>query len=396
MRRSVVYCIYILVLLSAAFAALEFVLRVFRPDGFVPPFFEYDAASIVVPRMNTFDGVHWRTNDLGGRGGALDPIAETVLVFGDSNIAARYLDEANTFPGQLAQLISPQVANFGMVGYGPDQSVLRLKSLLRSGRPLGQVKAVILHVFADNDLGDLIRNALPEFEPRPDMRGGTPRSTPDFLFPQFATSTSYVVRRIFWWISNSRFGPLVFPIAYYHPSVINHVSTPAASYLQQIVDEQLREFREYQKGNYTHWAADHFDAAIALEIDPELTAAATSILDRVLQEFLKLSKQRDFCPVVLVQPSKVNVEINWDMNRELLADYARRRGHSYNPQHLSHLIEQASIRLGLPTVPLFDSFSRGHFYGSGRDDHWSQVGTKEAARLAAYELRRSCSYFADK
>jgi hypothetical protein len=370
------YVFYVLVCIAIAIVAAEITLRAIRPNWPINPRYQFDSTSIIVPRPNLSDP---RTNSLGGWGGPLNPAAETVLVFGDSNIQAAFVPEGDSFPAQLAAALdSFQVANFGVIGYGPDQSVLRLQSLLDHHRhELGRVRAVVLHIFADNDLGDLIRNNLPAFNPA--IKSNIPRIQPDFTPLGMAANHYLVTRVIFTRLSASPLGALLLPTDYYTPLY-------ASDALPEMLQEQLYEFSRYTKGQYTNVLADYYDAAIALNVEHELTASALETLHRVLALFLEISKQSDFCPLVVVEPSTTDTASSTAAD---MASYAQANGYSYDPRRLSQIIEQTSEQVGLPTLSLFDAFRGKPFYYTD-DGHWNPAGMKEAAILTASELRRTC------
>ena len=111
------------------------------------------------------DIIETRFDEHGFRAGTGDPQdrnAFRVFVYGDSFIQGSYSRVENTFAGQLKEQLSRNskrpvsVINAGADGYGPDQILLRLKHEL----PVYQPDLVVLSLFADNDIGDLIRNKL--------------------------------------------------------------------------------------------------------------------------------------------------------------------------------------------------------------------------------------------
>ena len=97
-----------------------------------------------------------------GNGDPEDRGALRVFVYGDSFIQASYSTTDDSFVGQLEQRLAGvsrvpvRVFNAGVNGYGPDQLYLRMRDEL----PRFEPDLVILSVFADNDVGDLIRNKL--------------------------------------------------------------------------------------------------------------------------------------------------------------------------------------------------------------------------------------------
>jgi hypothetical protein len=115
-------------------------------------------------RINGGETVAVRMNSSGYRGAELRPRSSgrRVVVYGDSFIEAEFSALENTFSVRLEQELasrvpdSVEVVNAGVVGYGPDQSSLRIEDEL----PRLQPDLVILAIFAGNDFGDLLRNKL--------------------------------------------------------------------------------------------------------------------------------------------------------------------------------------------------------------------------------------------
>jgi hypothetical protein len=391
--RSFLFVSFYVVCIAIAIVAAEIVARAIHPNSRTKPLYQFDSTSMIVPSPNLSDP---RTNSLGAWGGPLNPAAETVLVFGDSNIQATFVPEGDSFTAQLAAALrSFQVANFGVEGYGPDQSVLRLRSVLEHHQhELGKVRAVVLHIFADNDLGDLIRNNLPAFNPG--VKSIVQRIQPDFTPIRIAVNHYLVARMIFARFLESPLEAFLLPTDYY-PPLYKSAGAGRAS-LPEMLQEQLYEFDRYTKGQYTNVFADYYDAAIALNVEHELTTAALETLHRVLALFLEISRRYDFCPLVIIEPSETDVSNTARITAADMARYARTKGYSYDPRRLSQIIEQTSAQIGLPTLSLFDAFRERPFYYTEQekpyDDHWNPAGMKEAAILTSNELRRTCAHVA--
>jgi hypothetical protein len=108
--------------------------------------------------------IRWETNSLSFRGAELREHPDIrVMVYGDSNIQADFSTLEHTFCYRLAKYLNEQLAgrhvevvNSGVAGFGPDQSLLKLSKDVDIYRP----DLIVLHVFADNDFGDIVRNRL--------------------------------------------------------------------------------------------------------------------------------------------------------------------------------------------------------------------------------------------
>lgn len=83
---------------------------------------------------------------------------QRILFLGDSFIMGDNVAPDETIPQVLEKLLSPayDVMNMGIVGYGPDQSLLQLK---KDGLKY-QPDMVILSIYCANDYNDLIKNRL--------------------------------------------------------------------------------------------------------------------------------------------------------------------------------------------------------------------------------------------
>ncbi len=109
--------------------------------------------------------IHWRINSLGFRGPEfnIDNSEIRVAVYGDSNISGLFSTYKDTFCAQLQSYLNKysagkkfRVINAGVEGFGPDQSFLRYLKERDTIKP----DIVLLHLFAENDFGDIIRNRL--------------------------------------------------------------------------------------------------------------------------------------------------------------------------------------------------------------------------------------------
>jgi hypothetical protein len=77
---------------------------------------------------------HWNTNSASFRGPEIKEKHGTrIIVYGDSNIFARFSNLEDTFPFQLQEVLrratgkTIEVINAGVPGFGPDQSLLRFE-----------------------------------------------------------------------------------------------------------------------------------------------------------------------------------------------------------------------------------------------------------------------------
>ncbi|HET9300961.1 MAG TPA: SGNH/GDSL hydrolase family protein, partial [Candidatus Polarisedimenticolaceae bacterium] len=123
--------------------------------------------------------VTFHVNGDGFRGTPLRPREHQrrIVVYGDSFIEGEYAELADTFCMQLERRLAPhlpegvEVINAGVTAYGPDQACLRIEDEVPTLDP----DLVILAVFADNDLGDLVRDKIFRLDERGRLRENHPR-----------------------------------------------------------------------------------------------------------------------------------------------------------------------------------------------------------------------------
>jgi hypothetical protein len=109
----------------------------------------------------------WTTNSHSFRGKELkDKPDVRIIVYGDSNIQARFSKLEDTFPFKLEQYLriytskDIEVLNAGIIGFGPDQVLIRFRKDVDIYKP----NIVVINVSAENDFGDIIRNRLFELD----------------------------------------------------------------------------------------------------------------------------------------------------------------------------------------------------------------------------------------
>lgn len=80
-----------------------------------------------------------------------------IVVYGDSFIMSNNLSAEATIPRQMElHLPSTEILNFGVSGYGPDQSLLRATEEIEQIKP----DLVLLSIFGGNDPADVLSNEL--------------------------------------------------------------------------------------------------------------------------------------------------------------------------------------------------------------------------------------------
>ncbi len=174
LRRALFAALSVALSISLVVALAELGLRWLFPERVASaappadPAFEFNESYLVALKKSMTkeyrgkDSIVWHTNKDGYRGDELRQADARVIVYGDSNVLARFSTLEDSFPAQLGSRLSSglgrdvEVINAGVVGFGPDQSLLKMED------EIDRVRAdlVVLHIFADNDFGDLLRNRL--------------------------------------------------------------------------------------------------------------------------------------------------------------------------------------------------------------------------------------------
>lgn len=134
------------------------------------------------PEQDGGDIIQWNTNNSFFRGGNLKNNPKMrIIVYGDSNIMARFSNNENTYVCKLEKYLNRngltdiEVVNAGIVGFGPDQSLIRFNK----EADIYKSDLVIFHIFADNDFGDIVRNRLFELDVNDNLRETDYRKTVD-------------------------------------------------------------------------------------------------------------------------------------------------------------------------------------------------------------------------
>lgn len=306
----------------------------------------------------------WRSNRDGFRGSELRRADSRVMVYGDSNVMARFSATDDTFTGQLANRLGSalsrdvEVINAGVVGFGPDQSLLKLQDEIDRYQP----DLVVLHIFADNDFGDLIRNRLFELDDRGRLVETRHPRHPD---PHFSGESPFwssllIVRAV---------RKLLDP--YWNASRLRS------------------EFEVYRSGGeqvFSHFA-DLYDTDLALYPDSPSARAKRMLMDAVLQRAGQLAEERGVELMVVVQPATFDLTTNLSPN---FKDFSAVE--SYRPSNLTRFATESAEKAGLPVVSLFEPFRQNdpaQLYFPESDNHWNDRGQALAAReVASFILER--------
>ena len=377
-------------------AAIEIGLRV---AGTVPPSM-YEADSTLLYRLvpggrKTFThaaangGARIRVaiNDEGHRGPLLRPkgSARRVVVYGDSFIAGEFADDSLTFVRMLERNLSArtptEVVNAGVIGYGPDQAYLRMQEEL----PRLEPQVAVLAIFADNDMGDLVRNRL--FRLRPDSSVEHHRVTLHPILERALTALAHPSgwRRlhVVHWIERKRH-----PDAGTLPATRAKGKEPAfsmAGYAEWAMFHAQRQFDDTRANPDTvlDLLGDSYDVDVSATPDAPSARYKVALMDGLL-EAIKDDVVRRGVPLVLVIiPSPVDACDRYDVR----IDTVRHPG--YERRRISGTIDSLAARHGIRRLDLWTPFrARGacDLYYRGGDLHWNENGQALAARLLSDSL----------
>lgn len=384
--------ILILGITAALIGLLELGLRLYMG----PPGYRFDSELIAALAPNaskiylrSVDGgprlVPWKTNAQGFRGPALEgnpPLR--VMVYGDSNVQARFSTQAETFTGQIQRLLGEarpggvEVINAGMVGYGPDQNLIRLEAELGRYEP----DLIVFHIFTENDFGDIIRNRIFEL----DESGNLVRSRhPVTEDPRMPTD---------WWrqtpgalLGNSMIE--TYADAFRRGRARTKTPHPPLEhdperFREKSLGQHAREYAVYSEDSARRYSmfSDHYESDIAFA--PELESAQTKrkLLAAVLQRASRFAEAQGVPFVVVIQPNSRDLTTNLPNHYQALEGSA-----GYDRRRLNRWVVEICEESKIDFIDLFDTFE-----GSGNpealyfptpDPHWNEAGQLVAAEAVA-------------
>ena len=320
-----------------------------------------------------------RINSQGFRGKEF-PLHKTgfrVAVYGDSFIEGEFSPLEETFCARLEAHLSlpggrkPEVINAGVVGYGPDQCLLKMEKEVSLLKPDLLVEAI----YAGNDYGDLLRNRI--FRPAPGggFTRGSPVLAPSLLQAMEEARSPWILPKLLrkgLWFFQAHGG--TYPDPY----------SPVERWLEK-AREEYREYRSNPNAPVKALFLDDYDADVAVDPGAPSSRIKVRLMRTVLEGTAAFAREKGIPLVLLVIPSPIDVSPGYDVQVN------PRRHPSYHPGNLSAPLVGTARSLGLPCLDLFDPFhsaSKNDLYFHGTDDHWNAKGQELAARLLAAFLRK--------
>lgn len=294
------------------------------------------------------------------------------LLVGDSNIAAAFLDDAETLGAQVTKLsldkdLCINVYSFGVSGFGPDQNLFAINYLTESD----VYDYVIFHIFADNDLGDLIRNNY--------YVDGRLTNT-GYCYPQRRLLEGFVtyvaIRKVLRIIGmdNYLYGTLVASNGKDNNCLI--VTDPnERNYAKSMRARAQLDWQANRRNQRQIYMGDRYDIEFACNSNTEAQDYTKQYLDKIILEASELALQRGLKLIYLIQPSEYDVTSNHPERLD-------KDCNQYDPANLTQFFVNALN--GFSVINLYESFLGCNIcYFTEEelpgDNHWSPHGVKLAA-----------------
>jgi lysophospholipase L1-like esterase len=331
--------------------------------------------SYVCPEQDGGDTIKWRTNNDCFRGNQLRNNPRfRIMVYGDSNIQARFTKIENTFTYKLGEYLeadginNTEVINAGIVGFGPDQSLIRFEQELDIYNP----DLVIFHIFADNDFGDIVRNRLFELDADGNLIKTDYENTVDqALLPadiSTLTLNLLIVRALL------KLGRM-----------IRGIDKKEALYnsLQSLTEREYLIYKMSQPREFSHFA-DHYDIDISLDPEAESSKIKIRLLESILNRSNTFAATKGIKFLVIIQPSIIDLtEHNFVLNYRFL----QKKSSNYRRNNLTEEVKNICVRNNIKFVNLFDVFIKNDpktlFLLDLDNDHWNDRGQEVAAKEIA-------------
>jgi len=330
---------------------------------------------------NFGETVTWRTNSSGFRGEEINQESELrVIVYGDSNVQARFSEDKDTYPVVLQKLLrnnyaNAEVINAGLVGAGPDQNLIRLSMDASKIKP----DIVIFHVFADNDYGDIIKNRLYMLSGKGELiRTGLPISVDKKFTSREPSITTWAHKLFIQRIINK----LVTQAKDYNESTLSR-ETRVERTLNDLERRSKAEYEVYAEGGprkFSHFD-DHYDIDIAADPDFQSSRVKITLMKTILVAAQEFCTANNIIFVVLVQPSIFDLTLN--DNYGGYADLANKYK-SYKPTNLTDPLKEVCKNHNMNCIHLIDNYKRNNpdtLYM--HDGHWNTKGQQIAAEETA-------------
>lgn len=303
-----------------------------------------------------------------------------ILIVGDSNIAGRFVSDKEHIGSLLAESLNKdgrdcvQVDTFGVSGFGPDQTLFAIEEFTKKNI----YSSVIFHVFADNDLGDLIRNNNP-WKNGKLQNNGYCYMVPGILEKSLlfkAVRKALFITTGYWKSASLKHSLEKHELCIEAPYIIKN------SFFESLSEGARKEWNAFKKGLVYIYMQDRYDIEFACSTNTTAIKATKKRLHYIFSRFIEISKERTFQGNILIQPSEVDVTTN----NSQFSDDLKNLCPKYKKNNLTRLISD-TVPKSLPTLNLYDMFINcNECYFSDNEwknnNHWNKKGI----RLAAQEI----------
>ena len=328
-------------------------------------------------QANAAKSVLVEINSQGFRGEEITPKEgrRRLMVYGDSCVQGEFSELEHTFCVRLEQELGQdyQVINGGVIAYGPDQELVRMRQELG---PL-EIDGVLVCLFADNDFGDLMRNKLFRAGEDGALEPNTYSFEAGLLSQLQLARAGLMIERMF--RRSLRRVRL--------EEQSSRDETDRETEARRIEDwlELCRaEHREYLiEGDSVvrNLFDDHYDADLALDPGGASSQDKIALMDAVVGEMRRTCEQAGVPLVIVVLPSRLDLcydlDLGW-IDREAWPEY--------DSEGLSRTVVAIAERHDLPTIDLFGPFRDSDpcsLFFRGGDTHWNEKGQALGAALVA-------------
>lgn len=384
--RSIENLLLLLASLALALGGAEVILRLFYASEFVAPYrlhprYLYTLRPGITRRFHHLpvNGGHVVTFHVNAEGFRGEPLRardgqKRIVIYGDSFIQAEYTELADTFAEQLerrlASRVRPgvEVVNAGVTAYGPDQACRRIEDELGRLDP----DLVILAIFADNDLGDLVRNKIFRLGADGRLVENRFRFTPKLKDTWKEADTGLYLGKL---RAKAR-------RQWLDPNAALR-GTPAGRIRTWLYDRREEYDQFVNKGNNDvgRLLEDSYDADVSLTPDSASARYKIALMEAVLGRIRTAVERHGKPLMLLVIPSPIDVVDGYDFGQVDPVLYPQ-----YRRETLTGVVEAMASRLGIPCLNLFGPFRAAGpdaLYLHGGDNHWNDAGQALAARMAA-------------
>ena len=331
--------------------------------------------------LNGSDVIKWQTNAHSFRGPDLKSNPGTrIVVYGDSNIQARFSSRENTYVFKLEEYLQAagignvEVVNAGVIGFGPDQSLLRFGDEAEIIGP----DLVIFHIFTENDFGDIVRNRLFQL----DANGVLERTDHILAVDQSLTPGDSGERERRQTLRDLVSSSLLL-------MAMGKLGRMLSGKEKEIYQEKvLTTFLERTQREYAIYKAhksrkvshfrDYYDIDVALGPERESSRIKVDLMAAILEKANEFAASKGIELLVLIQPSRTDIQYSeFSINYQYLEKQP-----GYARSNLTDAVGAICARNNIHCVNLFVAFMQNqkeNLFFKGHDIHWTDAGQDVAA-----------------